>query len=158
VVALLDRFFSAFDALAERHGVEKIKTISDTYMVAGGVPVPRPDHARAVADMALGMQQDVARLGTGIRERLSLRIGIHSGPVVAGVIGTTKFAYDLWGETVNTASQMESYGLAGSIQVSAATYEQLRDDYLFEPRGAFYVAGAGDVETHLLTGKKAAPR
>jgi adenylate cyclase len=158
VVELLDRFFSAFDALAEQHGVEKIKTISDTYMVAGGVPVPRADHAHAVADMALSMQKEVARIGAAVGHRLSLRIGIHSGPVVAGVIGTKKLAYDLWGETVNTASQLESFGLPGSIQASSATYLQLRDQYLFEPRGAFYVPGTGEVETHLLVGKKSARR
>src|SRR5688572_15252439 len=154
VVELLDRYFSAFDRLAEQHGVEKIKTISDTYMLAGGVPLPQAEHARAVADMALSMQKEVARIGAGIREHLSLRVGIHTGPVVAGVIGKKKFAYDLWGETVTTASQMEAYGLAGAIQVSAATYELLQDDYLFEPRGRFYVLGTGEVSTYLLIGKR----
>ena len=103
VVGLLDRIFSAFDRLAERYGVEKVKTIGDAYMLAGGLPQPRPDHTEAVADMALAMQQEIVRLNTGLREPFSLRIGIAAGPVVAGVIGTTKFAFDVWGQTVDAA-------------------------------------------------------
>lgn len=153
VVKLLNTFFSAFDALAERHGVEKIKTIADAYLAVAGLPTPRPDHAEAVAELALSMQSAVARIDAGPLGPFSLRVGIHSGPVVAGVIGTTKFAYDLWGETVNLAAEMESYGLPGSIQVTAATYQRLRDKYLFEERGAFYVKNRGEIETYLLRGR-----
>ena len=154
ILKLLNRFFSAFDRLTEQHGVEKIKTIGDAYMAVAGLPHPRPDHAQAIADLALSMQRTAAHIDVGGREPFSLRIGINTGPVVAGVIGTAKFAYDLWGETVNTASHMESLGLPGAIQVSAATYCQLRDNYLFVYRGAFYVRGKGEVETYLLTGRK----
>ena len=154
VVGLLDRIFSAFDRLAERYGVEKVKTIGDAYMLAGGLPQPRPDHAEAVADMALAMQQEIVRLNTGLREPFSLRIGIAAGPVVAGVIGTTKFAFDVWGQTVDAAAQMEAFGLAGAIQVTADVYHRLRDRYLFEERGSFYVEGIGEIETYLLKGKR----
>jgi class 3 adenylate cyclase len=156
VVALLNTVFSAFDRLADGHGLEKIKTLGDTYVLAGGVPDPRPDHAEAVADIALAMQQEVVRLGTGLPEPFSLRIGIDTGPVVAGVIGTAKFAYDVWGRTVDTAAQMEAFGLSGGIQVTGGVYRRLKDRYLFEDRGAFYVEGAGEVETYLLRGRKAA--
>ena len=157
VVELLNRYFSAFDALAERHGVEKVKTIGDTYMAVAGLPEPRPDHAEAIADMALSMQQATAGIdtGSGAGDRLSLRVGVHTGPVVAGVIGTRRFAYDLWGQTVSVAGQMETFGLAGSIQVTATTYERLKDKYLFEERGAFYLNGGGEIETYLLRGRKA---
>ena len=125
VVRILDQLFSHFDALAERHGLEKIKTIGDCYMAAAGVPTPRPDHARALALMALdmldvmGASDDVGQLG------LELRVGINSGPVVAGVIGRKRFLYDLWGDAVNTASRMESHGTPGRIQITRATYELL---------------------------------
>jgi class 3 adenylate cyclase len=160
VVELLNRYFSAFDRLADRLGVEKVKTIGDTYVAVAGVPAPRPDHAEAVAELALSMQQAAARIdpGAGTGEPLSLRVGINTGPVVAGVIGTRKYAYDLWGRTVNIASQMESLGLQGSIQVTAATYERLKDKYLFEERGAFYVRDGGEVETYLLRGRRGAAR
>src|SRR5215203_3265403 len=130
LVAVLDRVFSHFDELAENHGLEKIKTIGDCYMVAAGVPTPRPDHARALALMALDMQaatrsdDDVGRLG------LELRIGINSGPVVAGVIGRKRFLYDLWGDAVNTASRMESHGEAGRIQITGATKDLLEDEFV----------------------------
>jgi adenylate cyclase len=153
ILKLLNRFFSTFDRLAEQHGVEKIKTIGDAYMAVAGLPVPRPDHAEAVAELALAMQGAAARIEVGRREPFSLRIGVSSGPVVAGVIGTSKLAYDLWGETVNTASHMESLGLPGAIQVSAATHRLLEGKYLFEERGAFYVKGVGELETYLMTGK-----
>jgi class 3 adenylate cyclase len=104
--------------------------------------------------MALAMQQEIVRLNTGLREPFSLRIGIAAGPVVAGVIGTTKFAFDVWGQTVDAAAQMEAFGLAGAIQVTADVYHRLRDRYLFEERGSFYVEGIGEIETYLLKGKR----
>ena len=158
VVDLLNTVFSEFDRLVESHGVEKVKTIGDTYMAAGGVPVARADHAEAVADLALSMQQAVVRVNTDLREPLSLRVGIDTGPVVAGVIGTTKFAYDLWGRVVDTAGQMEAFGLAGGIQVTSAVYDRLKGKYLLEDRGGFYVEGVGEIETYLLTGRKPAAR
>jgi adenylate cyclase len=152
-VEILDRFYCTFDALAERHGVQKIKTMSDTYILAGGVPARREDHAEAVADTALAMQKAMSRLGAAT-ERLNLKIGIHSGPLVAGVIGSRKIAYDLWGETVHIASQLEAFGVDDSIQVSEATYRRLHGRYFFEPRGPFYVTGTGEVQTYLLRGKR----
>jgi class 3 adenylate cyclase len=154
VVALLNDVFTAFDQLADRHGLEKIKTIGDAYMVAGGLPIPRPDHAEAVADMALDMQREVALRSSRPGRPLSVRIGIHTGPVVAGVIGRRKFIYDLWGDTVNTASRMESQGLAGTVQVTEETYRRLRDRYEFEARGRVPVKGKGDMSTYLLVGRK----
>ena len=154
VVGLLNVVFTAFEKLAERHGVEKIKTIGDAFIAAGGVPDPRPDHAEAVADLALAMQQEVVRLNTGLRDHFSLKVGMDSGPVVAGIIGTTKLAYDVWGPAVDTAAYMEAYGLAGGIQVTGNVYRRLKDKYMFESRGAFYVHGEGEVETYLLRGKK----
>ncbi|MFL5977777.1 MAG: adenylate/guanylate cyclase domain-containing protein [Gaiellaceae bacterium] len=150
VVGYLDHLFSNFDELAERHGLEKIKTIGDCYMVAAGVPTPRPDHARALALMALDMieamrsDDEVAQLGH------ELRVGINSGPVVAGVIGRKRFLYDLWGDAVNMASRMESYGTPGRIQVTRATYELLAGDFECEPRGTIAVKGKGEVETWYL--------
>jgi class 3 adenylate cyclase len=153
IVQLLDGLFSAFDRLARRHGLEKIKTIGDAYMVAGGLPEPRPDHAQAVADLALAMQMEVARrTDTGGRP-LQARIGIDTGPVVAGVIGTDKFSYDLWGDTVNTASRMESTGVAGCIQVTARTYRRLQDGYRFQRRGLVAVKGKGELVTWFLVGR-----
>ena len=154
VVGLLNLVYTAFDGLCERHGVEKIKTIGDAFIAAAGVPDPRPDHAEAAADLALAMQQEVVRLNTGLRDPFSLKIGMDCGPVVAGVIGTTKFAYDVWGRAVDTAAQMEVYGLPGGIQVTANVYRRLRDKYMFESRGTFYVQGEGDVDTYLLRGKR----
>ena len=154
VVALLNEVFSGFDRLAEKHGLEKIKTIGDAYMAVGGLPTPRPDHAEAVAEMALDMQRELAAHTTATGQELRVRIGIHTGPVIAGVMGTKKFIYDLWGDTVNTASRMESHGLAGGIQVTAATYEKLRDKYEFRERGMVLVKGKGEMVTYLLTGRK----
>jgi class 3 adenylate cyclase len=134
--------------------LEKIKTIGDAYMVVGGIPMPRTDHAQAIAQMALDMQQVVARFNTEHSVKLSIRIGINTGPVVAGVIGTKKFIYDLWGDAVNTASRMESHGLAGRIQVTQSTYECLRDEYHFEERGPIPIKGKGEMTTYLLIGKK----
>ena len=152
IVGLLNELFSRFDQLAERHGLEKIKTIGDAYMVAGGIPVAREDHAEAVAEMALDM---LAEIGARQDERaVQLRIGIDSGPVVAGVIGLQKFIYDLWGDTVNTASRMESHGVPGGIQVTERTFQRLRDRYRFEERGAVQVKGKGEMLTWLLVGRR----
>jgi class 3 adenylate cyclase len=153
VVQILDDLFSALDQLAERHGLEKIKTVGDAYMLVGGLPEPRPDHAEAVADMALAVRDEVPRhLDPGGRP-LAVRIGIDTGPVVAGVIGRRKFSYDLWGDTVNTASRMESEGVPGCIQVTDRTYRRLRDRYRFERRGAVQVKGKGELVTWLLVAR-----
>jgi guanylate cyclase len=157
VVGLLDDLFTHFDSLAERYGVEKIKTIGDCYMVAAGVPTPRPDHARVMALMALDMREAMrSEHGVGHLD-LELRIGINSGPVVAGVIGRKRFLYDLWGDAVNMASRMESSGTPGRIQVTRATCELLRDEFELEPRGTVPIKGKGDVETWYLVGRRAAP-
>jgi guanylate cyclase len=152
VVGYLDHLFSRLDGLAERYGVEKIKTIGDCYMVAAGVPTPRPDHARALALMALDMldacSEEIGHLG------LELRIGINSGPVVAGVIGRKRFLYDLWGDAVNTASRMESHGAPGRIQITRATYELLTDEFECERRGTIAIKGKGEVETWYLVGRR----
>jgi adenylate cyclase len=153
VVATLNELFSAFDALAQRHGLEKIKTIGDAYMVAGGLPQPRPDHAEAIAELALAMQAEVTRRTDPSGQPLAVRIGIDTGPVEAGVIGTTKFSYDLWGDTVNTASRMESHGVAGCIQVTERTYRRLRDGYRLERRGPIPVRGMGELVTYFLLGR-----
>lgn len=155
VVRLLDDLFSTFDELARAQGLEKIKTIGDAYMVVGGVPTPRPDHAEAVAELALNMMAHVRRNFAGQPGPLQLRIGLHTGPVIAGVIGRHKFNYDLWGDTVNTASRMESLSLPGRIQVTAATRDRLADRYTFEPRGEIEVKGKGRVTTWFLTGRRA---
>lgn len=154
LVKRLNVIFSHFDQLAEKYGVEKIKTIGDAYMVVGGLPTPRHDHAEAIAQMALGMQAKIAKLCAETGEKLAIRVGINSGPVVAGVIGVSKFTYDLWGDTVNVAARMEATGFAGSIQVTDVTYELLKDKYLFERRGVIPVKGKGDMMTYWLLGKK----
>jgi adenylate cyclase len=153
VVEALNDLFSAFDRLARQRGLEKIKTIGDAYMVVGGLPEPRPDHAEAVADMALAMREEVAGRSDPTGQPLQVRIGIATGPVVAGVIGTTRFSYDLWGDTVNTASRMESQGVPGCIQVSGRTWERLRDRYRLERRGPIPVKGKGVVVTWFLVGR-----
>jgi adenylate cyclase len=154
VVGFLDNLFSTFDTLADRYGLEKIKTIGDCYMVAAGVPTPRPDHARALALMALDMlaamrsSDDVGQFG------LEIRVGINSGPVVAGVIGRKRFLYDLWGDAVNTASRMESHGTPGRIQVTRATRDLLADEFDLEPRGKIAVKGKGEIEAWYLIGRR----
>jgi adenylate cyclase len=154
VVTTLNRLFSRFDALSSRLGVEKIKTIGDAYMACAGVPVARPDHAEVMAEMALGMMQAVNEQNSECGSALQLRIGLNSGPVVAGVIGLKKFIYDLWGDTVNLASRMESNGVPGRIQVSEATWARLREHYDFEARNEISVKGIGNVRAYLLVGKK----
>jgi class 3 adenylate cyclase len=153
VVQALNELFSAFDRLAQQQGLEKIKTIGDAYMVAGGLPQPRPDHAEAIAEMALGIREEVARRTDPSGQPLQVRIGIDTGPVEAGVIGTAKFSYDLWGDTVNTASRMESHGVAGCIQVTERTYQRLRDGYQFQRRGPISVRGKGEMVTYFLVGR-----
>lgn len=164
-VTLLNDLFTALDALAAKHGLEKIKTIGDSYMVVGGVPTPRPDHAEAVADFALDVQQTVARFRRDDGAPLQARIGIHTGSVVAGVIGSTRFRYDVWGDAVNIASRMEGHGVPGAIQVSQATYERLAGRYELAPRGAVNVKGKGSLvcwillrrlDSQIATGGKAA--
>jgi class 3 adenylate cyclase len=150
VVQFLNELFSVFDQLAQQRGLEKIKTIGDAYMVVGGLPDPRPDHAQAVADMALAIREEVARRSDPSGRPLAVRIGIDTGPVVAGVIGTSKFSYDLWGDTVNTASRMESDGVAGCIQVTARTWKRLRGGYRFERQEPIQVKGKGEMVTYFL--------
>ena len=154
LVYLLNEIFSSFDQLTEKYGLEKIKTIGDAYMVAAGIPIPRPDHAEAMAEMALDMVSAIKELNVKLDSDFDLRIGINSGPVVAGVIGTKKFIYDLWGNAVNTASRMESHGIPGRIQVSIYTYQLLRDVYDFEDRGPIEIKGKGEMRTYLLYGRK----
>jgi adenylate cyclase len=150
VVGYLDHLFSHFDELAERYGVEKIKTIGDCYMVAAGVPTPRSDHAHALALMALDMLEAMREHEVFGHLGLELRVGINSGPVVAGVIGKKRFLYDLWGDAVNTASRMESHGTPGRIQITRATYDLLVDEFECEPRGTIDVKGKGEIEAWYL--------
>ncbi len=153
LVHLLNDIFSKFDELAEKHGLEKIKTIGDSYMVVAGLPNPRDDHGDAIAEMAIDMQEAIAKYREELGLNLSIRIGIHSGPVVAGIIGTKKFIYDLWGDTVNTASRMESHGIPDGIQISEATYSLIEDKYQFEKRGLISVKGKGQMAAYLLKGR-----
>ena len=153
LVGLLNDVFTRFDELVAELGLEKIKTVGDEYMVAAGVPRPRADHAHALAELALRIRDHVATSDVAGR-RLSLRIGINSGPVTAGIIGTHKFAYDLWGDTVNTASRMESEGVAGSIQMGPATYELIKDAYVCEARGPIPVKGKLAMATYLLISRR----
>jgi guanylate cyclase len=154
VVALLDRVFARWDQLAAEQGVEKIKTIGDAYMVAGGIPLPRDDHAAAIAELALQMRPEVKRLAADSGLELEVRIGIDTGPVVAGVIGRAKFSYDLWGDTVNTASRMESHAQPGTIQVTERTYQYLRERYELLPRGTIEVKGKRPMTAYLLLGPR----
>jgi len=154
LVSLLNGIFTAFDLLVEKHHLEKIKTIGDSYMLAGGIPLERPDHAQAVADIALEMIQTLAALNAEKGTNLRVRIGINTGPIVAGVIGKRKFTYDLWGDTVNLASRMESSGVPGLVHVSESTHESLKAEFDLEERGITQVKGIGEVRTYFLKGRK----
>ncbi|HEY7064745.1 MAG TPA: adenylate/guanylate cyclase domain-containing protein [Chloroflexota bacterium] len=149
LIEMLNRVFSTFDRLAVQHGLEKIKTIGDAYMVAGGLPEPQPNHLHAMAAFALETRDALEDLA-GAQDGLSLRIGMHVGSVVAGVIGTQKFTYDIWGDTVNTASRLESQGLPGRIHVSEAVYLRLHDAFAFEPRGTIELRGKGPINAYFL--------
>ncbi len=154
LVAMLNKIFSMFDLLAEKHGLEKIKTIGDEYMVAAGLPTPNPAHAEACANMALDMLAVMERFNAKRNQGVRIRVGMNCGPVTAGVIGTKKFAYDLWGDTVNIASRMESHGIANSVQVTEATYKRLRGKFTFQRRGIIHVKGKGALCTYFLVGRR----
>lgn len=151
LVSFLNRIFSTFDKLAAKHGLEKIKTIGDAYMVAAGLPQPVDRPVHRVAEMAFDMLATLRDLSAELGDEIEIRIGLHTGPVVAGVIGHQKLFYDVWGDTVNTASRMESHGRAGRIQVTGAARDALKDDYTFEPRGEVEIKGIGSLETWWLT-------
>jgi adenylate cyclase len=153
LVSLLNSIFSRFDQLVDERGLEKIKTVGDEYMVAAGLPESRRDHASAIADLALAMRDQLAS-DRFDGHRIRMRIGINSGPVVAGIIGTHKFAYDLWGDVVNTASRMESEGIEGSIQITESTYRLIDDTFVCEPRGTVSVKGKAPMETYILVSRR----
>lgn len=154
LVELLNEIFSHFDTLVEKHDLEKIKTIGDCYMVAAGVPEPHPRHAQAILMLALEMQSYIEASIFGASRPISFRIGVNSGPVMAGVIGRKKFIYDLWGDAVNTASRMESHGQSGVIQITRATFELVKDDFICEPHGFVNVKGKGEMEVWSVLGQK----
>jgi class 3 adenylate cyclase len=154
LVNVLNEIFSEFDHLVEQYDLEKIKTIGDSYMVVGGLPIPSKDHAEAIAEMALQMQTVIQKFKRTDGTNFSLRIGIHTGQAIAGVIGTKKFIYDLWGDTVNVASRMESYGVAGCTQVTESTYQLLKDKYHLDQRSAINIKGKGEMITYLLKGRR----
>jgi guanylate cyclase len=158
MVELLNDIYSQFDTLIENFGAEKIRTIGDNYMIASGLPLPRADHAQALARLALEMNAYVSTLSPIGERRLAFRFGINSGPVIAGVIGHKKFAYDVWGDTVNTASRMESQGEPGKIQITQATYELIRDKFACERHGPVFVKGKGEMETWFLVAAKEAEK
>lgn len=155
LVKLLNDLFSRFDRRAEGLGLEKIKTIGDAYMAVGGLPIPRSDHADICAEMALGMFDDLIEFNTQYGADLAMRIGLNTGPVVAGVIGFTKFSYDLWGNTVNTASRMESTSISGRIQISTSTRDHLSSSFIIEERELMECKGLGLIMTYFLNGKAA---
>ena len=154
LIELLNDVFATFDGFVEELDLEKIRTVGDEYMVAAGVPQARPDHAHAIAELALRIR-DHTETSQFDGHNIRMRIGINSGPLVAGVVGTHKFSYDLWGDVVNTASRMESEGIPGSIQVTEATYELIRDTFVCESRGVVSVKGKGDMNTYLLVSRRA---
>ena len=154
MVSWLNEIYSTFDEFVQKHEVEKIRTIGDNYMVASGVPSRREDHAIAITRLALDMRDYIDALPPTRGHRANFRIGINSGPMVGGVIGTHKFQYDIWGDAVNTGSRMESHGIPGRIQVTQSTYDLIRDEFECEPRGAIPVKGKGDMETYFVVGLK----
>ena len=154
VVEFLGRIFSSFDQLAAHYGIEKIKTIGDAYMAACGLPNRVPDRCARMARMALAMQRALSELNPGFPQPLQIRIGLHTGPVVAGVIGQRKFLYDLWGDAVNVASRMESHGSPGAIQVTQAVQVLLAAEFELEPRGAIEIKGKGQMRTWWLIGER----
>ena len=154
LVERLDQIFSEFDLLVELYDLEKIKTIGDAYMVVGGLPTPRPDHARAIAGMALDMQSVINRINARNETNLRIRVGINTGPVIAGIIGKKKFIYDLWGDTVNVASRMESHGHPGHIQITDTTYQLIKDEFIFAKRGTIEVKGRGEISTWLIMARR----
>jgi adenylate cyclase len=157
LLIFLNEIFSAFDSLTEKYGLEKIKTIGDAYMVVGGLPNPSINHAECIAEMALDMQEELIKFNAKHHSTINIRIGINTGPAIAGVIGTKKFIYDLWGDAVNTAARMESHGLPGTIQVTKSTYNILQNKYLFEDRGIIHIKGKGDMNTYLLVSRLVSP-
>jgi adenylate cyclase len=156
IVAVLDDVFTRFDAIAERCGLEKIKTIGDAYMAVAGVPEPREDDVEVAAQMALAMRDEIAQMRWPSGDQMSVRIGMATGPAVAGVIGQRKFAYDLWGDTVNTAARMESNGVPGEIQVSDTIYRRLGDRYVFSDVHIVNLKGKGPTAARFLLGKNGA--
>jgi adenylate cyclase len=150
MVELLNEVFSFFDSLLDKYGVEKIRTIGDSYMVASGVPRRRPDHAQALVSMAIEMRDYIATHTFGNDQHVRFRIGINSGPMIAGVIGSRKFVYDVWGDAVNVASRMESHGMSGTIQITQVTYELIKDEFVCEPRGNVHVKGKGEMKVWLV--------
>jgi adenylate cyclase len=154
MVELLNEVFSFFDSLLDKYEVEKIRTIGDSYMVASGVPRRRPDHAQALVRMAIEMRNHIATHNFGKSQRVSFRIGINSGSMIAGVIGSRKFVYDVWGDAVNVASRMESHGVSGTIQITRATYELIKDEFVCEPRGTVNVKGKGEMEVWLVKSER----
>jgi guanylate cyclase len=155
MVNLLNETFSHFDSLVDQYKLEKIRTIGDSYMVASGAPRRRPDHAQVLALLALDMREYLnSRIQAAGTLPLNFRIGLNSGPVIGGVIGKKKFVYDVWGDTVNVASRMESHGLAGEIHISRSTYELIKDEFECESRGAITIKGRGEMQTWFLKGKK----
>ena len=155
LVELLNEAFSFFDSLLDKYGVEKIRTIGDSYMAACGLPRRRPDHAQALVHMALEMRDYVATHTFQCGRRVSFRIGVNSGPLIAGVIGRRKFEYDIWGDAVNVASRMESHGVGGAIQVTRATYELIQGEFVCEPRGPVNVKGKGEMEVWWVVSARA---
>jgi class 3 adenylate cyclase len=154
IVKILNELFSQFDNLLEHHRVEKIKTIGDCYMLASGIPIIQQHHAATCADMALDMQRTLQEYVAATGHPISMRIGMHCGPVVAGVIGAKKFIYDLWGDTVNTASRMESHGVPGKIHCTESVFTEIFETHVFEPRGTIEVKGKGSMKTYFLLGER----
>ena len=154
LVAFLDRLYTEFDLLVDRHGLEKIKTTGDAYMVVSGVPQPRADHAEALAHLALDLAESVAQMRDPQGRGVAMRIGLASGPVVAGVVGSRRFFYDVWGDAVNVASRMESTDPTGHIQVPQNLYERLRDEFAFVERGDIDIKGKGVMHTWYLVGRR----